>query len=418
MTSPSLVDGLTKSRVLVCAGTGGVGKTTIAAALGLQAAQLGRRTLVLTIDPARRLADALGLADLGSAPTPVETPGDGTSKNAGPGGHLDAMMLDPKPTFDRLVTRLTQDDATRERILSNRIYRHLSEALAGSAEYAAMEQVHEAVESGLYDLVIVDTPPSNHALDFLRAPRRLREFLESRFVTTLVRPAMSASRFGFRLFGRSLRRMFNLLDRIAGVGFLDDLTEFLSAIDGLSEGFRERATRVEGVLLGEHTGFVLVCSAASGSESGSLEFLSELDDLGVHLAAVIVNRVRPWPLDETAGNWRKRTEADGLLRDRETLRAAFEATASRDSGNGNPETGAERLASDLIAALQETAQTCEDAERTIEALSAHASRRRVGCHAVPELADDVDRLEGLFEIGSVLCGLEIQRRKKSAGASA
>ena len=191
-----------------------------------------------------------------------------------------------------------------------------------------MEQVRDAVESGHYDLVIVDTPPSSHALDFLRAPRRLREFLESRFVKALVQPAMSASRFGFRVFGRSLHRMFSLLDRIAGVGFLDDLTEFLSAIDGLSEGFRERATRVEAVLLGDHASFVLVCAVTSKSEPGTLEFLNELDDLGVHLAAVIVNRVRPWPLDESAGAWRARTTSLALARDGKTLRAAFEAVDS------------------------------------------------------------------------------------------
>ena len=284
MMPPSLANGLSHARVLVCAGTGGVGKTTIAAALGIEAARQGRRALVLTIDPARRLADALGLSGMDSKPMPVDLPEElfetGSETSDAPRGHLDALMLDPKPTFDRLITRLTRDEAARRRILENRIYRHLSEALAGSAEYAAMEQVHEMVESGSYDLVIVDTPPSNHALDFLSAPRRLREFLESRFVQALVRPAMTAGLFGFKIFGRSLRRMFGLLERIAGIGFLDDLTEFLTAIDGLSEGFRERATRVEEVLLGADTSFILVCGIQAGTEPGTLEFLDELDELG------------------------------------------------------------------------------------------------------------------------------------------
>ncbi|MCP4907236.1 MAG: ArsA family ATPase [bacterium] len=418
MSPPSLAEGLSRSRALVCAGTGGVGKTTIAAALGLRAAMQGRRTLILTIDPARRLADALGLEGLDSTPTAVELPASGSPETAPGGGALDAMMLDPKPTFDRLVTRLAQDEATLERILGNRIYRHLSQALAGSADYAAMEQVHEMVECGRYDLVIVDTPPSSHALDFLRAPRRLREFLESRFVRALLRPAMSASRLGFRVFGRSLHRIFGLLDRIAGASFLDDLTEFLSAIDGLSEGFRDRASRVERILLGDHTSFVLICGASSGSEPNTLEFLDELDALDVRLAALIVNRVRPWPVGEGAGAWLARANAEGSAGDAEKLRAAFEETATSGIAEAKSRAEHKRHASDLLAALEETAHACDEADRTIEILSARAARLRVRCHSVPELADDVARLEGLLEIGAALCGKASGTRRSPAEAPA
>lgn len=166
-TGDPLLDSLDQARVLVCAGTGGVGKTTISAALAVRAAERGRRTLVLTIDPARRLADALGMASLTSEPTRVKLDFPQGDPQQSKSGTLDAMMLDPKPTFDALVHRLTKDPAAQTRILENRIYRHLSEALAGSAEYAAMEQVRDAVESGRYDLVLVDTPPATHALDFL-----------------------------------------------------------------------------------------------------------------------------------------------------------------------------------------------------------------------------------------------------------
>ncbi len=415
MSRPSLEEGLRASRVLVCAGTGGVGKTTIAAALGLQAALQGRRTLVLTIDPARRLADALGLESLGSTPTAVELPLDESWVANPAAGTLHAMMLDPKPTFDRLVTRLTQDEAILSRILDNRIYRHLSEALAGSAEYAAMEQVHEMVESGRYDLVIVDTPPSSHALDFLRAPRRLREFLESRFVRALVRPAMSASRLGMRFFARPLHHVFNLLDRIAGAGFLDELTEFLSAIDGLSDGFRERATRIEQILLGKHTNFLLICGAASGSEPGTLEFLDELDELGVCLAAVIVNRVRPWPIDQDAREWLERATEEGLARDAESLCAAFEAIP--DSRCNESKGEATRLAADLIATVREAAHACECADRTLEVLRRRVALRRLECHSVPEFADDVDRIEGLLEIGRALTGTTLAPQTSSAEAS-
>jgi anion-transporting ArsA/GET3 family ATPase len=395
MTAPTLERGLREARVLVCAGTGGVGKTTIAAALAIQAARLGRRTLVLTIDPARRLADALGLEGLGSSPTPVDLTEVGGEQIAS----LDAMMLDAKPTFDRLITRLTPDESERQRIFDNRIYQHLSSALAGSAEYAAMEQVHELVHSEKYDLIVVDTPPSDHALDFLRAPRRLREFLESRFVATLVRPAMSASRIGLRLFARPLHLMLGLLERIAGVGFLDDLTDFLSAIDGLSQGFRDRATRVEEVLLGKDTGFVLISAVNQGSSESTLEFLSELDRFRAPLIAVIANRLRPWPLESSPAELLRRCTQEALKRDEERLSAAFSEQA-----------GAERMRSDgaspdfhrVTRAIREYAQVCDTERRSVDTLIASLSRTRLRCLNVPELAGDIDQIDGLLEIGSIL----------------
>lgn len=402
-----LASALDRCRVLVCAGTGGVGKTTISAALALQAARRGRRTLVLTIDPARRLADALGLEHLEATPTPVdlakldaEEAGPTRSASATEGGaksgSLDAMMLDTKPTFDALVSRLTDDEEALRRILDNRIYRHMTEALAGSAEYAAMEQVHERVESGRYDLVVVDTPPADHALDFLRAPRRLRDFLESRFVKTLVRPAMSASRIGLRLFGRPLHRMLGLLERIAGVGFLDDLSEFLSAIDGLSEGFRERATRVEQVLLGEQTGFVLVCGVHSGDDGSTREFLEELSAFGVPLAAVVVNRVRPWPLEEGPAESLARWQGEAWSRDAVRLREALDGLVEAP----------EAATTNILAALREAAFARLEAEATLDGLAARAASRGVRCHDVPELPGDVDRLSGLLEIGRRLLPTE------------
>jgi len=390
----SLENGLREARVLVCAGTGGVGKTTIAASLAIQAAMLGRRTLVLTIDPARRLADALGLDSLDSKPAPVDlvrlAPGHVDLEDAS----LEAMMLDAKPTFDRLIFRLTSDEAERDRILDNRIYQHLSSALAGSAEYAAMEQVHELVHSHRYDLIVVDTPPSDHALDFLRAPRRLREFLESRFVHTLVRPAMSASRIGFRLFGRPLHRMLGLLERIAGVGFLDDLSEFLSAIDGLSQGFRERATRVEEVLLGKDTGFVLISSANQGANQSTIEFMSELETFRVPLIAVVVNRIRPWPLDRSPTLFLEGCTDEALARDEARIAEAF--------GQREDASEAEGDAHRVSQAILDYAHICEAELRTVEALADHVARTRLRCLAVPELPGDVDRMDGLLAIGSVL----------------
>jgi anion-transporting ArsA/GET3 family ATPase len=390
MKAPTLEGGLREARVLVCAGTGGVGKTTIAAALAIQAALLGRRTLVLTIDPARRLADALGLEELGSSPAPVDL----TNLDREDAASLDAMMLDAKPTFDRLITRLTPDIEERRRILDNRIYQHLSSALAGSAEYAAMEQVHELVHSKRYDLIVVDTPPADHALDFLRAPRRLREFLESRFVATLVRPAMSASRIGLRLFARPLHLMLSLLERIAGIGFLDDLSEFLSAIDGLSQGFRDRATRVEDVLLGDDTGFVLISAGNEGSNTSTLEFMSELDEFRVPLIAVIANRVRPWPLESSPAELLRSCTEEALKRDETRLSAAFAAAATPDAASPDFHR--------VSRAVLEYATVCDTENRTVESLKASLSRTRLHCLTVPELAGDIDRIDGLLEIGSIL----------------
>ena len=398
MSTPTLETSLREARVLVCAGTGGVGKTTIAASLAIQAAFLGRRTLVLTIDPAKRLANALGLDSLGSKPTAVDLSAVDADQTHFRGASLDAMMLDAKPTFDRLITRLTPDDETRQRIFDNRIYEHLSSSLAGSAEYAAMEQVHELVQSRRYDLIVVDTPPADHALDFLRAPRRLREFLESRFVHTLVRPAMSASRIGMRLFGRPLHLMLSLLERIAGVGFLDDLTEFLRAIDGLSSGFQERATRVEQVLLGDETGFVLISSAGGGSKTSTLEFMAELKKFEVPLVALIVNRLLPWPPDASPEALLKRCTGDALDRDCARLAEAFANL---------PESSHDRVdtpfdTQDLSQAILSYAQICSGELESVEALSSIAAKSQLRCHSLPELSGDLDHIGGLLEIGSML----------------
>ena len=391
-----LSQSLREAKVLVCAGTGGVGKTTLAAALAIQAARRGRRTLVLTIDPARRLADALGLDHLDSTPTAI-TLGEGATELP-PGAQLDAMMLDPKPTFDRLIERLTSDSAVRARIFDNRIYQHLSGALAGSAEYAAMEQVHEAVQSGSYDLVVVDTPPASHALDFLAAPRRLRTFLEGRIVRALVRPAASAGRFGWLVFGRALQSALGLVERIAGGGFLEDLSEFLRAIEGLSGGLRDRATRVEALLLGESTHFVLIAGAKSGEEPGTLEFLDALSDLKIELCAVILNRLPPWPLEESPTAWLEAAAGPLAAADETRLR---EALADRLSA-------AERdhAVSALMQILHALALERASAERTEAAIHTriHAlgTKGEVACHRVLERTEDLDRIAGLTAIGTTL----------------
>ncbi|MEZ4280096.1 MAG: ArsA-related P-loop ATPase [Myxococcota bacterium] len=398
---PTLEDALLEARVLVCTGTGGVGKTTISAALALEAARRGRRTLVLTIDPARRLANAFGLDRLGSTPVRIPPEAFAASGPEAPASHepfLEIMMLESRQAFDQLIHRLTPDEATRRRILDNRIYRHLSQALAGSSEYAAMAEVQALVESGRHDLIVVDTPPAEHALEFLRAPGRLQDFLDSRFFHALVRPAMSASRFSLRLFARPLHRALGLLERIAGLGFLEDLTELLQALDGLAAGLADRARRIESLLFGPQTRFVLVCRALAGSESTTREVLEDMADLGAPLAALVVNRVRPWPAAEPPEALLERCRGETLAGDLERLASALDPAQEP----GREEASAADRASDVAAAVLDYAMVCRLERDRCDRLADSARALELGFARISELADPLDHLDGLAEIARQL----------------
>jgi anion-transporting ArsA/GET3 family ATPase len=378
-------------RILVCVGTGGVGKTTLAASLALQGARAGRRTAVLTIDPARRLADALGVGALGNEPS--EVPRERlTALGVPAAGSLQALMLDMRRTFDDLVTRFADSEATRRRILENRIYQNVSDALAGSAEYTAMEKVYELSEREDLDLVVVDTPPSQHALDFLDAPRRLLEFLDSRLVQILLHPAFAAGRMGFRLFQKGTERVLRVIERITGVGFLEDISEFLLAFEGMSAGFRERAHRVQARLRGPDAAFVLAASPAAESTRHALRLLDRLDAAGVRLAGVVVNRVHLWPGD---GPTPQRVPEPGREREaREALARALAAEGGAD--------GADLAATAALAAADGYAAWVRaDAASTAE-LARRAERNGGFVRRVPELPGDVHDLEGLAHVATWL----------------
>ncbi|MCP5040587.1 MAG: ArsA family ATPase [bacterium] len=366
-------------KIVVCVGTGGVGKTTVAAALALLAARQGLRTLVLTIDPARRLADALGIGELGNEPKRVP------AREGEPPFELHAMMLDPKRTFDGLIERFAPSEAAHRQILDNPIYQHASGALSGSGEYAAMEKVLEMSESGNFDVVVVDTPPAQHVLEFLNAPTRLIEFLDSRLVKLLVHPAMAAGRLGVRLFQRPIQMVLQLLERITGVGFLEDLSAFLMAIDDMSEGFKDRAARIRQTLLGEDTAFILIAGPSRESSHNAGLFLAHLDQMGARLRGIVINRMHEWP-DETA-------PSPALLDD-----AVPEADVARlAEGLGDAE--AARAA---IAATHEYAhQSRRDIENT-RALADHARDKQCFFGTVPEQAQDVHDLATLDGIAASL----------------
>ena len=282
----SLAPLLEGREVVVCAGAGGVGKTTSAAAIALGMAARGKKVAVLTIDPARRLADALGLPELANEERRVD-PERLAAVGVEGDGELWAMMLDAKRTFDALIERHAPDARTRDRVLSNRIYQELSSAVAGSQEYMAMEKLHELHLEGRYDLLVLDTPPTRNALDFLDAPERLARFIDSRSLAFFLR----SNRRGMRLVGRGSIVLFSMLRRITGVNLLEDLSEFFRAFGAMTEGFEERARAVGALLASPRTSFVVVSSPAAAAVEEAVFFLRRLRESKLPFGAAIVNRV-------------------------------------------------------------------------------------------------------------------------------
>jgi anion-transporting ArsA/GET3 family ATPase len=383
---------LERGRIAVCVGCGGVGKTTVAAAIALEAARRHRNVAVITIDPARRLADALGVKDLGNEPQ--EIPRDVLSKLGVPAdGNLWAMMLDMKRTFDDMVERFAESAEARDRILENSIYQHVSDALAGSVEYSAMEKVYELCERKDFDLIIVDTPPAQHALDFLDAPQRLVEFLESRVVQILIHPAMAAGRFGFKIFHRSARRVLQLLERVSGIGFLEDISEFLMAFEHMSEGFRDRAVKVRQLLLGPEASFILIAGPARESALQAERFLDRLEATGVPLSGVLINRVHRWP-----GNGVPKQFAS----DEELNAAVLSALVTALERSEGPKYPAREAARAAVEAARGYADLVRRDAAVAETLQRRTEIRGRYWGTIPELASDVHDLAGLALVADLI----------------
>lgn len=275
------------TRALLVTGAGGVGKTTLAAALGLASADGGDDTLVMTFDPSMRLKDALGVGD-SARDREVEVPGSG---DAG----LWASLLDARRTFDRLVARYAPDKRARDRILENRYYRHLAGSLAGVLEYMAVERLFEVSRSGRYRRVVLDTPPTRQAIDFLQAPSRIVGFLDSGALKLALRPWFDEAghlRPTARL-GRLGRRFEHYLDEVIGLDLLRDMVEFFQAFGPLYDGFRQRATEVEALLRSPETAFVLVAGPGEEKIADTLFFARRLQDAGYRLGPIVVNRLHP-----------------------------------------------------------------------------------------------------------------------------
>ena len=287
LTTPRLQDVdalLTASRVIVCCGSGGVGKTTVAASMALRAAGLGRRAVVITIDPAKRLADALGLDALRNTPTPVQLDQQHDHR-----GTLHACMLDTKATFDALVHSEANSGDQARRILENRFYRNISASLGGTQEYMASERVHELTTSGEFDLVVVDTPPTRNALDFLTAPARLTRLLDNRVFRVLMLP----SRGGLRFVGNAAQVMLRSVGKALGGDVMADAIAFFQAFEGMEEGFRRRATEVSALLRSGESSWVLVTSARDDALAEAAWFADRVGDLGVRIRLLVANRMTP-----------------------------------------------------------------------------------------------------------------------------
>ena len=362
---------LENRRIVVCVGSGGVGKTTIAAAIAVRAAMEGRRTLVLTIDPARRLANSLGLSELGNRKTRIELP-------EGAGGELWGMMLDVKRTFDDLVEKIASDPEVRDRILGNHYYQQLSNAFAGSQEYMAMEKLHEVAEERDFDLIVLDTPPTKQALDFLDAPKRITELLDGKVIQWFVKPYLAAGRIGFNFVQQGAYMVFKIIERGTGYQALADLSEFFLAFDGLYDGFKRRAAAVNRLLADRETAFVIVTTPHHPAVDEASFFRDRLLASRMSLAGLVFNRVHEAPFED---------DPDEVLRSSERVLNALPKYASTIDAMiellvniGGMARAEDKVIGEFIGAAQ-----------GLDLLS-----------RVPALARDVHDIEGLMQVGECL----------------
>jgi len=371
---------LEERRVIVCCGTGGVGKTTAAAVLATESAKRGRNAVVVTIDPARRLANALGLHGLSDEAQAIDPTRWDPQGDAPPSGRLSALMLDTKSTFDTLVRRYALNEEQADRILANGFYRNVSTALGGTQEYMAMEKLYELHEEGGFDLVVVDTPPTRYALDFLDAPDRLTRLLDNRIFRLLMMP----TRAYLRVASMAAQTFLRTVSRVVGRSVIDDVVAFFRAFEGMEEGFRDRAQGVLRLLRDPETGFVLVTTPSRDAVEESSFFAEQLGVHGLPVAALIVNRVHPRFGEE---------RPEGLRARAQTLAAvpAYDTGETRDA------------ASRLGRLYANLADFAEVNERELAHLA--GVRERVGFAAVgyvPYLARDVHDFEALAEVGRLL----------------
>ena len=358
-----------RTGIIVCCGSGGVGKTTTSAALAVRAAERGRKVVVLTIDPARRLAQSMGIEQLDNTPRPV------TGIDGGSGGSLDAMMLDMKRTFDEVVESQASAEKAKQ-ILENPFYIALSSSFAGTQEYMAMEklgQIHkDAQASGAYDLIVVDTPPSRSALDFLDAPERLSSFLDGRFIRLLMAPARGPA----RMMTAGLGIITNALTKVLGAQVLRDMQTFVQAFDTLFGGFRQRAQQTFGLLQADGTAFLVIAAPEPDALREAAYFVERLSEDRMPLGGLVVNRASPAPVGDLSAD--EAMAASARLRKQEPTAVAA---------------GLLRLHADRTRLVEREARLRD------RFAAAHPT---VPTAVVPALAGDVHDLTGLRRVGQLL----------------
>ena len=369
------------TRTVVCCGSGGVGKTTTAAAIAVRAAESGRRVAVLTIDPARRLAQALGLEEMGNEPVAVPT------VDTSAGGSLDAMMLDMKRTFDEVVLNHSTPEKA-EQILANPFYQAVSSSFAGTQEYMAMERLGQLIAERVdgeprWDLIVVDTPPSRSALDFLDAPKRLGSFLDGRFIRLLAAPAKVGGRAYLKVVSVGMGAVSGAMTKILGAQLLTDVQTFVAALDTMFGGFRERAESTYALLQDPGTAFVVVATPERDALREASYFVDRLAEEGMPLAGLVVNRVQM-------------TYVPSVSAARATAAAeALDAEDDRDGWSG----------ADTAALLRIHADLADHAARHASAIGRFtASHPDIALVQVPAAAHDVNDVDELRSIGDSLAG--------------
>ena len=373
----NVADVIADKRIVICGGSGGVGKTTTSAAIAMGAAAAGRKVAVVTIDPAKRLANSLGLEELGNEPALVD-PDLFAPAGVEMEGELWAMMLDPKRTFDDLIDRLAPNEKARDEVLANRIYQELSNAVAGSQEFTAMAKLYELDRDHDFDLIVLDTPPSRNALDFLDAPDRLTQFFEGRTLQVFLRPTGLAA----RVMGRGTGMVFGVLKRVTGIDLLEDLAVFFRSLSGMIDGFKERAQAVNKLLADRGTVFLLVTSPEREPIDEAIFFWRKLKAARMPFGGVVVNRVH-----------------HDLLGDAEVNDVSDELAA---------ELG-DKLAGRVAENFRDYHVLARRDARNIERLGRQLRDDRL--LLVPYLDEDVHDIVGLSRLNRYLFATEVERQK-------
>lgn len=369
----NLNDLIEKQELLICCGAGGVGKTTVSAALAIKASLLGKKVVVLTIDPAKRLADSLGLRALDTEEREISK-GQFEKFGLEPKGKLFALMLDTKRTFDKIVERYAPNEESKKSILNNPLYQHLSNMIAGSQEYMAMEKVFELYEKKKYDLLILDTPPTQHALDFLDAPQKMTRAVTESMLKWLLKPSLFLGRTSLKILGKGMGRIFKTFDKVIGLEFLKDLSTMLISTAGLLEGFKERAVEVSKLLRSEKTSFLLVTSPLAPTVSEAIFFHQKILEYKLPFAGFIVNRMHQVDSSLKSKTWKKEVDS-------------FEVNKIQEEK--------------LVTILENFIHLAEQDEKSFAAL-AKKLKKKEKLIAIPALESDVHDLGGLAKVSEYL----------------